>query len=180
MAALQLAPFDRKRDPAEALDPRVGAGRLKAIAKPRLVRGDTLAFESQTDLARSLGVAKSTVTKWAKGQLPMSNRHVIAAAYHLNVSPFWLLGIVEDRSFDWRVPAMPAEQYERAQKVRSELASAICSISDAGKLLEEYPADYREPDQLLADAICWHAHERTGNDEHVPLIELLIHSPSHE
>lgn len=170
----RLAPFDRKSDPAAALDPRVAMGRLKAIAKPRLKNIIEQSSKSQADLARTIGVSRASVTRWIKGDAHMPNRRIIEVSYMHDVSPFWLLGIVEDRAIDWRLPSLPAGQYETAAEKRRELSSLLEAAMDRKTYLKEYQADYREPIQLLFDMVCFRNGRDLENSTYTPALDILI------
>lgn len=173
MAPQRFESYDRNTDALEMLDPRVKHGRIKAIPKTRLVSQSALNGKTQAGLAKALGVAKSTITKWAKGQAHMSNRRVIEAAYMLDISPLWLLGFGQDSSFDWRGPSMQVEQYATVKESRRRLEQLVCTITDKGQYLEDYPADYRDVNQLLLDVIVFCARQHSGKGASATLIDIL-------
>lgn len=112
----------------------------------RVVRARESANMSQTDLARSLGVKKSTVDSWETDRSEPRAHLAMRMAGILGVTPTWLFGGVgEAPEADTISPEIRAirQQLENIKQMRDRTTSAIAAIEQA---LEELVRQDRDRD----------------------------------
>lgn len=84
----------------------------------------------QIDLAKRIGISRSLITRYLKGEFEPNNKNILLIAKELNVSPTWLIGFDVDKKFENMELIMSKEE----SKIKKEILSIINDTHDIVEL----------------------------------------------